>query len=1025
MYRSVYLVVALVLAVPLATFGDDFPQPYNTEPDQSGPMSPSAAAAGFKMPADFRVQVFASEPEVQNPIAMAWDARGRLWIAENYTYAERKLKFESGLRDRVLIFSDLDGDGRADRRQVFTDDVQRLSSIAIGRGGVWLMCPPQLLFFPDGNRDDLPDGPARVLLDGFSVPTDNYHTFANGLKWGLDGWLYGRCGASSAGRIGVPGTPDAERIPIHGGLWRFHPQRKVFEVLAHGTTNPWGHDWNEYGEPFYINTVNGHLWHAFTGAHFRRPHTQDPNPRVYDVIGTHADHWHWDTGQDWMDSRGGAGAHGELGGGHAHSGCMIYLADQLPPAYRGQLFTLNLHGRRINVDRLERSGSGYVGRHEPDLFQATDTWFRGIELGYGPDGGIYVLDWSDAGECHEHDGVHRTSGRIYKVTFGAAKPTGQFDLFERSPLELVDLHSHANEWFVRQARRILVDRAQSGQDLSEVRDILRGKYDNEWRIPQKLRFLWTLYSIGGTDSEFERQQLSHDNEHIRAWGVRLLTDHWPLDTILSDRPVHRGVPDPDDLTALNNLAEGEPSGLVRLMLSSTLQRLPIPDRTELAQALSGRAKDALDHNLPLLLWYGLIPVADNHPELLVRLAGAARIPTLQRFISRRLAEEIEDAPGPVDMLLELALQESAEFQTNVLMGLADGLTGWRKAPQPRNWELLRARMEPSATPQVQAVLRELRVLFGDGRALDEVKQIALNAEADLRARRAALETLISNRPDDLRTICESLLGVRFLNTIALRGLALVDDPAIGRQLARSYRRFHHSERDAVIEALVSRPQFAGALLEQMAKGNIPRTALSAFQARQIRSFDEPQLSQQLSSVWGNVREAAEDKREAIARLKTRLTSAALMAADKGNGRRVFNTACANCHRLYGRGGTVGPDLTGSGRQNLDYLLDNLIDPSAVVSADFRMSVLTTTDGRVLNGIVLRQTDKTLTLHTAKEEVTVPRMEIETLQPSTLSVMPDGLLETLSETQIDDLIAYLMYPTQVALPAETSAAIGSQ
>ena len=236
---------------------------------------------------------------MRNPVAMAWDTRGRLWVAENYTYSDSTQKFDLRLRDRVLILEDADGDGRVDKRTVFTDDVQRLGSVELGFGGVWLLCPPQLLFVPDRDGDDVPDGPAEVVLDGFTVATENYHTFANGLRWGPDGWLYGRCGASSPGEIGAPGTPDAERIPLRGGLWRYHPVRKRFEVLCHGTTNPWGHDWNALGEAFFINTVNGHLWHMIPGAHFARPHTIEPNPRAYAVIDQHADHYHWDNSKDY------------------------------------------------------------------------------------------------------------------------------------------------------------------------------------------------------------------------------------------------------------------------------------------------------------------------------------------------------------------------------------------------------------------------------------------------------------------------------------------------------------------------------------------------------------------------------------------------------------------------------------------------------------------------------------------------------------------------------------------------------
>lgn len=992
-----------------------FPPIYNTEPDLGGPLPPEVAAAGFQVPPGFEVQVFAAEPDVQNPIAMTWDSRGRLWVAENYTYAERAQKFDRGLRDRVLIFEDKDGDGRHDGRKVFTDEVQLLTSVLVGRKGVWLTCPPQLLFIPDADADDKPDGPAQVVLDGFGVPSDNYHTIANGLKWGPDGWIYGRCGASSAGLIGAPGTTDDERIPLNGGLWRFHPERKTFEAVAHGTTNPWGHDWNEVGEPFFINTVNGHFWHAFAGAHFRRPHTQDPNPRVYEVIATHADHWHWDTGQSWMDSRGGQGVHDQLGGGHAHSGCLIYLADYLPKQYHGQLFTLNLHGRRMNVERLARRGSGYQAQHEPDMLRAKDTWFRGIDVGYGPDGAIYILDWSDTGECHEHDGVHRTSGRIYRVTHGSHPSPHRGDLEAAPATRLAKLQQHTNAWYARTARRILADRSVAGEDLAAIATQLRQLYETEPETAQRLRYLWTLNAIGATDDAFLTRQLDDPDEHIRAWAIRFIRDRWPLDTVMSARP-HGDQASAAAAQQLTELAREENSPLVRLILASTLQRMPIRLRSSLATTLARHGEDAEDQNIPLMVWYGLIPVADAYPSELVKVAIASKLPTVRRLIARRLAEDLETAPQPVDQLLRHSAVASAEFQSDILHGLVEGLAGWRKAEEPPAWQAAREAATQSASPQVMSLVRELSVLFGDGRALDEVKQIALDGEASLDARRSALRTLIESRAPELRSICESLLGTRFLNTVALQGLTLYDDPAIGQQLAKNYRRFHHSERHAVIDALVSRPNFAESLLNRIASGSIPRTALSPFQARQIRSFGSASLTKQLNEVWGELRESAAERQQEIATFKSQLDPQTLSAADLAQGRQLFNSACATCHRLYGHGGAVGPDLTGSGRQNIQYLLDNMVDPSAVVSADYRMSVVVLVDGRILNGIVTRETDKTVTLHTAKEEITILRSDIEETQPSKLSVMPDGLLQNMTPTQVRDLIAYLMHPTQVPLSA---------
>ncbi len=180
-------------------------------------MAAEEAAATMKLPDGFAATVFADEPDIQNPIATAWDARGRLWIAENYTYAEREQRFQLDLRDRVVILDNSQGE-KFKSRTVFTDNVQMLTGIEVGHDGVWLMCPPKLIFIPDRDHDDVPDNDGEVVLDGFTVAQQNYHNFANGLRFGPDGWLYGRCGGSCPGRIGPPGAPDHQRLALEGGI---------------------------------------------------------------------------------------------------------------------------------------------------------------------------------------------------------------------------------------------------------------------------------------------------------------------------------------------------------------------------------------------------------------------------------------------------------------------------------------------------------------------------------------------------------------------------------------------------------------------------------------------------------------------------------------------------------------------------------------------------------------------------------------------------------------------------------------
>lgn len=1009
------LLAGVILASSLIRAAE-FLTPYNSGANPATPaLSPEQARAALRLPEGFKATLFAAEPEVQNPIAMAWDARGRLWIAENYTYAERAVKFDLRLRDRVLIFEDRNGDGRFSSRRVFADEFQRLTSVEVGRGGVWLMCPPQLLFVPDRDEDGVPDGPAEVVLDGFTVPAENYHNLANGLRFGPDGWLYGRCGASSPGELGAPGTPKDARVPLRGTMWRYHPERKVVEVLSSGTTNPWGHDWDAHGELFFINTVNGHLWHGIAGAHYTRPHTIDPNPYVYALIDMHADHWHFDTAQDWTKSRDGAA--NALGGGHAHGGMMIYQGDNWPGAYRDKLYTLNFHGRRANQELLERNGSGYVGRHGTDAFISDDPWFRGIDLGSGPDGGVFVLDWSDTGECHNSTGVSRTSGRIYKITYGEAKRPASIDLTKLSAAELVALHTHANEWFARQARLQLATRAAAGRAIEGAAEKLRALFAQGSNPVHTLRAFWTLHAMGAAQPEFLRAQLRHKNEHVRTWAIRLLTDAWPLDTTLSERP--RGAAsasvDPSLVAEFVRLAQNDSSGLVRLTLASTLQRLPPATRAALAAALVNRREDAADHNLPAMVWYGLIPLAATDADALARVAADCEFPLTRRLAARRLAEDIEKNPAPINALLAAAMEKPEPFQADVLSGIAEGLTGWRRAPKPAVWDTFAAKITGSNSGALQERVRDLNVLFGDGRALDDMKALVLNAKADLTARKAALRGLIDARPPELRRICEQVLRVRFLNTIAVRGLALFDDPAIGEQLATAYPSFHPSERGAVMETLVARPAFARALLVQVAAGRIPRGDITPFHARQIRSFGDPKIAQQLVETWGELRESAADKHALITKLKTELTPTALAIANRSQGRVAFNALCAACHTLYGQGGAIGPDLTGAGRDNLDYLLENIADPSAVVTADFRISVVKLKDGRTLNGFIPARTARTLTIKSMAETHTVERADVSSIEESSQSMMPEGLLETLTPEQRRDLIAYLMHPTQVPLP----------
>ncbi|MCA9247187.1 MAG: hypothetical protein KDA42_08740, partial [Planctomycetales bacterium] len=663
----------LALGTYVATADEPVKEIYNSQQESIAPLTPEQALAALQLPAGFRATLFAAEPDVRQPIGMATDSRGRLWVAENYTYAEARVGFDDQLRDRILIFEDTDGDGQADKRSVFWDAANRLTSVEVGFGGVWAMCPPRLLFLPDRNGDDIPDSEPIVVLDGFDIGPSSHHNFANGLKWGPDGWLYGRVGIAAPSRIGRPGTPIEKRVDVGPSIWRYQPVTKQVEEVCTGGTNSWGHDWSADGELFFINTVIGHLWHAVPGAHFRRMYGADRNPHVYNIIEQTADHFHWDTQESWGDAKKGLSQSTlAAGGGHAHSGMMIYRGNNWPREYHNKLYTVNLHGRRLNCDSLVREGATYVGTHDKDFLVSEDPYFRAVEMIVGHDGGVFIADWSDIGECHENDGVHRSSGRIFKITYGAPQPLGIPDVSKLSNAELVAAQTHPEEWFVRQARHALQQRSAAGDSMSDVHTSLRKLFEESTNPLHQLRALWSLGVTGGTDADWLISQLQHSDEYVRVWAVRLLGNEFAIT--------------PQTTAAFELVAANETSGLVLLHLASALQRLPLADRWTIAQSLATHAEFADDAALPLMVWYGIEPAIQESPDRAVALAGATKFPRLAKFIARRLTSNLQLVPAPVDQLVQLLGQTTEpERQIALLQGISDGLKGWRKAPQPASW----------------------------------------------------------------------------------------------------------------------------------------------------------------------------------------------------------------------------------------------------------------------------------------------------------------------------------------------------
>ena len=962
---------------------DDFPAAFNTDPPDSHPPAPAEMLPLIQLPEGFTVTLFAGEPDVQQPINMEFDDRGRLWVAENYTYSGGP--YETKLRDRIVILHDTDGDGRHDSRRVFWDKGFMLTSLTWGFGGVWILNDGTLSFIPDRNGDDVPDSEPVVMLDGWSK--DCGHNFVSGLVWGPDGWLYGRHGIVDTSYPGTPGTPRENRVFMNCGVWRFHPIRHTVEVVCNGTTNPWGLDYNADNQFFMTNNVQGHLWHVIPGARYQRMYGRDFNPHAYELMNMTADHYHWDTKLKWTDSRDGKA--NDLGGGHSHVGGLIYHGENFPAEYRGKIFMCNTHGRRINVNRLDREGSGYVGRREPDFMLVKTPWFRGVDIKMGPEGAIYVSDWSDNGECHDHDGIHRTSGRIYRIAWGSPAKVDVAALRQSTA-------TPRPGWFARRDIRWQQEQSQEKgfQSFPALDTTNLTVQDLGW-----------LEAVNALNTKILVAALQSGNPLTRAAAVQLAAAAAAVET--SDRP--------QLIAQLNSLAATPQPASVVLALVSALQKLEPKSRQELALSLlkvpANAASIQAENQLTLMTWFGIEPIVAA-PGLLPLLDP---IPKLQQFAVRRLAHELAAGnAAPAATVLQLIAARAAgkpADQTRaaeLLQSFRTGLAGLARVKAPENWPAVDKQLRAANHTDISRAADSLAVLFGDGTALSELRTLAADANADPLARQQAIQALAQAKDADSVPILIRLLNDRAAYDAAIVAMAAFDSPEIAREIVNRLPGFKDGNRSLAIDTLSSRKPWAEQLIASIEAGRIPARELSATQVRQLLAFNDPNIRKVLEDRWGIVQETPEARLAAVHKWQQRLTPDHLATASLEHGAEIFRQSCASCHKLYGEGKTIGPDLTGANRSNLEYLLLNLIDPSAVVPKQFTTSVIALKDGRILTGVIVASTEQTLAIQTDKEQITVARSDVEETRDTGKSLMPDGMLDKLTEEQVRDLFAFMMF-----------------
>ncbi len=936
------------------------------------------AARAMTVRDGFKVNAWASEPMITQPMAFAWDDRGRIWVAENRDYENRGEGFSGSGDSRILILEDTDRDGAADSRKVFAEGIPFPAALAVGFDGLFLGAPPHLLFLPDRDGDDRADmEDAEILLTGWGI-RDRHETI-NSFHWGPDGWLYGLEGFATPSRIRKPGPEEtiyghndpfpedlleADGIDINGGVWRYHPTKGRFEVVAHGFSNPWGIDYDAKGQIFISACVIPHLFHVVPGGIYHRQGGRHFNPYVYGDLRTIVDHRHRS----------------------AHGGARVYLSDAFPEEHHGRLFMANIHEHAVLSDELEPRGSGFVARHGEDFLLANNKQWVGFSMEIGPAGDVYVLDWHDADICGD-DVRHKDTGRIFRIAPErslAENWQGRFDdVGAMSNRELVGLQLSKSAWHARRARVVLQGRAARGGVDQGTHDALREIMSSNPDGDLRLRAMWALHVTDGFTPGQLVDALDDRDAHVRAWAVQLLTEDHDAPAAATGRFVE--------------MARRDASPVVRLYLAAALQRVGHAVRWQIAEHLVTRGEDADDHNIPKMIWFGIEPLVPADPERALRLARSSAIPMLAENIARRTvdADELE--------ILVTTLEDRSAPRPALLRGMRAGLEGQFAVERPANWGGVRRRLERDGS--LADLAREVDRQFGGVEAARQFLAALDDGSATAAERRRAIRGLADQQHQALFERLPALLDEPELRLAALRAFAAFDGGwKTAFLLLEQYGSFDPDEKLAAVQTLSSRPVYGRVLMGAIRDGAIPRREVPAYVARQLHRV----VGSGFLEVWGPITRVSSEKAAAIARYTTLLDDEAIAAADTARGARLFDQVCGVCHRMFDEGGLIGPDLTGSNRTDLDYLLTNIVDPSGDIQDDYRTLMVTTRDGRTYSGTVAGRNDRALTLRVVgQDEVVIARSDIQSQDLFPLSMMPEGLLDPYEDEEVTDLVAFLM------------------
>ncbi|MFK7818218.1 MAG: PVC-type heme-binding CxxCH protein, partial [Planctomycetaceae bacterium] len=1005
MLKLIPLAVVLSTAACLPGLAQEIPHGQSKAPGPA--LSPEEAVKKMTVPEGFSVEIVASEPNIVNPVAMTFDERGRAWITESLEYPR---KSPGPGRDRVKVLEDTDNDGKMDKFTVFADGLNIPSGIAVGWGGVWVANSPDLLFMQDTDGDGKADV-TKTVLTGFGR-TDT-HELPNSLTWGPDGYLYGLNGVFNYSDVSYgkdnPNYKEGQSSrKFTCAMFRVNPRTWEFEIFAEGTSNPWGIAFNPVGDAFISACVIDHLWHIAENGYYIRQ--GGPYPPFTWRLPSIVKHKHQKA---------------------AYCGITYFDSDVYPDEYNNRLMMGNIHGACVNVDVIEDKGSSYFGKPNADFLSANDAWFMPVVQKVGPDGCLWVLDWYDRYHCYQDanrdpEGIDRLKGRLYRVRYKDAPRAGKFDLAKESDDELMRRLRSGNVFFRNIAQRLLAERLAAGETKATTPDMLlslalsksavmtestrkradgRLTRDLSYQLAEggksQMHAIWALAGSGKMKPESHMLFLNHDNPAIRAWGVRTAGNIDNVTKNISDK-----------VQELCN--DRHPRVLLQAV--AAINKIEGADKVRgLFDILNAAGNDEV---IPKIVWQNL------HPHIGADPTG---------FLARLEADLGTTADGFFPRVVDRVLAEKS-IGPKQIAALVKAMVGNKQTSEARDlFKLVAERAQTGQIKKGDAVelFKSLKPAFGA--TIDQTPKSVLEVDAlcaaaslggkeegerlatwfksfeagenyRLRALAAMVQAGTHDLGEAIALVEENKVGTGFSGRV-LDVLGRTTDAEVAPNLLAAYPRLDAEVKPRAIELLTSRTAWSRELLAAIDAKRVSASDLNATQVRKLFANPDKELKQLVTKQWGSLRTERDPAREQLINRMRRLIRTT--KGDPHKGVPVFKKLCGQCHKMYGEGQEVGPDITLNGRNSFEQLLSNVFDPSLVIGSAYQATTVLTDEGKVISGLLVEDSPQrvVLKIEGGKQE-TIARDSIDEMSKSNLSLMPEGIEKQLKPQEIVDLFAYI-------------------